>query len=255
MSLWDHWTQHFCSSSALLTLLAPGNRCSFTYGSASPFESIGFKPWETWRRATCLRTSDVLVCSVIGVTWWKCSCSSDLNLSDKSRLVACLSWSRLVLTRLIWPVFSWLVFSCLVLSHLVASRLICSCLVSTLFNSSCLIWPVFSCLVSSLIILFCLSLFHLFSCLICLVLSYLDSSRLFSSCLISVVSSLLVLSLLVFVHLILFCLSRLVSSLCPCVFTLALTMQQWRLWFSCSYSRLNSRDPSVAARRETQEPR
>lgn len=26
------------------TLLAPGKRCSFTYGSASPFESIGFKP-------------------------------------------------------------------------------------------------------------------------------------------------------------------------------------------------------------------
>lgn len=81
------------------------------------------------------------------------------------------------MTRLIWPVFSWLVFSCLVLSHLVASRLICSCLVSTLFNSSCLIWPVFSCLVSSVIILFCLSLFHLFSYLICLlssiVLSYL----------------------------------------------------------------------------------
>lgn len=28
-----------------LTLLAPGSRCSLTYGSASPLWSIGFRPW------------------------------------------------------------------------------------------------------------------------------------------------------------------------------------------------------------------
>lgn len=29
-------------------------------------------------------------------------------------------------------------------------------------------------------------------------------------------------------------------------------MQQCRVWFSCSYSRLNSRDPSVAAERRAE---
>lgn len=37
----------------------------------------------------------------------------------------------------------------------------------------------------------------------------------------------------------------------PSRLTLALMMQQCRVWFSCSYSRLNSRDPRVAAGRKT----
>lgn len=40
--------------------------------------------------------------------------------------------------------------------------------------------------------------------------------------------------------------------ICVQGFTLALTIQQCRAWFSCSYRRLNSRDPRVAARMKTQ---
>lgn len=40
---------HILYGFTAITLLAPGNRCSLTYGSARPLESIGFKPWSTER--------------------------------------------------------------------------------------------------------------------------------------------------------------------------------------------------------------
>lgn len=87
--LWliNHMRAESASGPSLsLTLLAPGNRWSFTYGSASPLESIGFKPW-THKPRTVLGWEGVIY------KMWICECTFALMMLHW-RLLFCWSYSK-----------------------------------------------------------------------------------------------------------------------------------------------------------------
>ena len=102
-------------------------------------------------------------------------------------LVTCLFWSRLVSSGQFFLGSSFLVLS--PLSFLISSRLVSSVPVSCRLFLTRLIWPVFARLIPSRSVF---SVFHLiFSCLICLLLSWLFLSNFVLSCLFWFLSSVL----------------------------------------------------------------